>query len=148
MNGHLLVGHLLDHPQPQGVPLIEGETLKLRGELGAHGGDPGGLLDRRKVVLMRDGRPQAEPPQRAALRTSATQVTAELTPGDREQPSAHLLPAVGTDPRPADPGLSERLGGEFQRDLGVERPSRQEHEHRLRLISIEGDESLWIGHHI
>ena len=96
---------------------------------------------------MGNGCGQAQTPQRTLLRAAAPQVAAELAARDREQPGAHLLPAVGAHARPPEPGLGEGLGGQFQSDLAVQRTPRQEHQHRLRLISIEGDESLGISHH-
>jgi len=48
---------------------------------------------------------------------------------------------------PPAPRLRERLGGQIERHLGVERAPRQEQEHRLGFQSIERHEALGISHH-
>ena len=94
------------------------------------------------------GRAHPQTAHRRALRAALAQEVGQLPAGDRQQPGAHLLAAVGAHPGPSAPRLRERLRGEFDRDLGVECPAGQKQKHELGLLSVEGDEAVGVGHHL
>ena len=144
----LVVGALLDDAQAQRLALVVAEPAELRGQRGAQLGQLRRVLDLPQVVLVhrRHGRPELA--QSALLDVAAAQVAADLAARDREQPGALLGARRPAKATATAERLRERLGGDVERDLGVERAAGHEQQHRLGLPFVERSELVSIMHRV